>query len=136
MEVMSKDAFGTFLDNIDDCQETLPWMNGTHAHWRYWGEDKFLQFCMDKSGVTRVPTRQMVEMVPKDQNLYGLHLTISCPGHRSKFEGLVQKWHPNCSRSLTAGMHPFKTPEKWLECLKNTTENQDSKETWPFLTGY
>merc|ERR1712048_557841 len=54
MEVVSKDAFGTFLDNLDDCYETLPWKNGSAAHWRYYGEDKFMQFCMDKHGVTRV----------------------------------------------------------------------------------
>merc|ERR1712050_467789 len=77
LEVVSKGAFGTFLDNLDNCLETLPWQNGTHAHFKYYGEDKFLQFCMDKYGVTRVPSRQMVEMVPKDQNLFGLHLTIS-----------------------------------------------------------
>merc|ERR1711879_1048864 len=44
LEVISKDAFGTFLDNLDDCYETLPWKNGSHAHWRYYGEDKFMQF--------------------------------------------------------------------------------------------
>merc|ERR1712150_50643 len=120
LEVISKDAFGTFLDNIDDCLETLPWKSGDHAHWRYYGEDKFLQFCMDKHGVDRVPSRQMVETVPKSQGLYGLHLTISCPGHRTKFEGLVKKWHPNCTRSATAAMHAFRTPKAWLECLKNT----------------
>ena len=42
MEVASKDAFGTFLDNLDDCYVSLPWKNGTHAHWRYYREDQFI----------------------------------------------------------------------------------------------
>jgi len=134
LEVISKDAFGTLLDNLDDCLETLPWRNGTHAHFKYYGEDKFLQFCMDKHGITRVPSRQMVDNVPKEQNIYGLHLTVSCPGHRTKFEETIQKWHPNCSRSVTAAIHPFKTPEAWLECLKNTTQNPSSQLMWPSLT--
>merc|ERR1712048_804950 len=134
MEVVSKDAFGTFLDNLDDCYETLPWKNGSAAHWRYYGEDKFMQFCMDKHGITRVPSRQMVESVPSGENINGLHLTISCPGHRTKFQTNVMKWKPNCSRSVTAGLHPYKTPKEWLECLKNTTEIEESKKTWPFLT--
>lgn len=122
LEVMSKDAFGTFLNNMDDCLDTLPWKSATHAHFRYYGEDKFLQFCMDKHGVDRVPSRQMVDTVPKDQLIYGLHLTVSCPGHRTKFEGKMKKWHPNCTRSVTAAMHAFKTPKDYLECLKNTTQ--------------
>ena len=57
MEVASKDAFGTFLDNLVDCYETLPWKDGVHAHWKDYGEDKFMHFCMDKHGITRVPSR-------------------------------------------------------------------------------
>jgi len=122
LEVVSKDAFGTFLDNLEECKTSLPWKNAEHGHFRYYGEDKFLQFCMDKHGVDRVPSRQMVDRVPKDEKLYGIHLTVSCPGHRTKFERKVGKWNPNCTRSMTAGMHPFKTVKKWLECLKNTTQ--------------
>jgi len=123
LEVMSKDAFGTFLDNIDECDKNLPWKNADKAHFRYYGEDKFLQWCMDRHGVDKVPTRQMVETVPKDEKIYGLHLTVSCPGHRTKFERKMKKWHPNCTRSVTASMHGFKTVKDWEECFKNTTKN-------------
>jgi len=122
LEVVSKDGFGTFLDNLEECQASLPWKSAEHAHFRYYGEDKFLQFCMDKHGVARVPSRQMVDTVPKSKNLFGLHLTVSCPGHRTKFERALHKWTPNCTRSATAGMHAFKTPEQYMECLKNTTK--------------
>jgi len=123
LEVISKDAFGTFLDNIDECDKNLPWKHGDHAHFRYYGEDKFLQWCMDRHGVDKVPSRQMVDTVPKDEKIYGLHLTVSCPGHRTKFERQMKKWKPNCTRSVTASMHSFKTVKDYLECLKNTTQN-------------
>lgn len=122
LEVVSKDAFGTFLDKLEDCNQTLPWRHADHAHFRYYGEDKFLQWCMDKHGVDKVPSRQMVDHVPKDEKIYGLHLTVSCPGHRSKFERPMKKWHPNCSRSLTVSMHAFRTVKEYEECLKNTTQ--------------
>merc|ERR1712241_159949 len=101
LEVMSKAAFGTFLDNMDECLATLPYKDAKYAHFRFYGEDKFLQKCMDRHGVDRVPSRQMVDRVPKDQTLYGLHLTVSCPGHRTKSERKVGKWRPNCTRSMT-----------------------------------
>jgi len=61
LEVVSRGGFTAFLDNLDDCYNTLPWKDGTHAHFKYYGEDKFLQFCMDKLGVDKVASRQMVE---------------------------------------------------------------------------
>lgn len=122
LEVISKDGFGTFLDNMDECDNNLPWRNADHAHFQYYGEDKFLQWCMDRHGVDKIPSRQMVDTVPKDEKIYGLHLTVSCPGHRTKFERKMKKWHPNCSRSETASMHAFKTVDDYVECLKNTTQ--------------
>jgi len=121
LEVVSKVGFDTFLDKLDDCYTTLPWRAGIHTHFKYYGEDKFLQFCMDKHGVDKVASRQMVEQVPKPMNIYGLHLTVSCPGHRIKFETAIKKWKPNCTRSKTAGLHPFKTVKEWTTCFENTT---------------
>jgi len=121
LEVASIGGFGTFLDKLDDCYTTLPWKDAKYSHFKYYGEDKFLQFCMDKHGVDKVASRQMVEQVPKPMNIYGLHLTVSCPGHRTKFETAMKKWKPNCTRSKTAGLHPFKTVKDWTTCFKNTT---------------
>jgi len=121
LEVVSKDGFATFLKNLDNCHTSLPWKDGTYSHFRYYGEDKFMQFCMDKLGIDKVPSRQMVEQVPKNMQIYGLHLTVSCPAHRTKFETAMKKWKPNCTRSRTAGLHPFKTVKEWTECFKNTT---------------
>jgi len=121
LEVMSNTAFGTFLEHLEDCQRVLPWQNAVSAHFRYYGEDKFLAWCMHTYGVDKLPSLQMVETVPKDQPIQGLHLTPSCPAHRSPFELHSNKWHPNCTRAKTASMHAFRNVKNWLECYQNTT---------------
>merc|ERR1719414_939977 len=121
LEVMSNTAFGTFLEHLEDCQRVLPWQNAVSAHFRYYGEDKFLAWCMHTYGVDKLPSLQMVETVPKDQPIQGLHLTPSCPAHRSPFELHSKKWHPNCTRAKTASIHAFRTVKNWLECYQNTT---------------
>jgi hypothetical protein len=121
LEVMSNTAFGTFLDHIEDCLTVLPWQNASYAHFRYYGEDKFLAWCMQAYGVDKLPSYQMVETVPKDQPIKGLHITVSCPSHRSPFELQMKKWHPNCTRVKTPSIHSFRTVKKWVECWENTT---------------
>jgi len=121
LEVMSKTAFGTFLNHLEDCQKVLPWDNADHAHFKYYGEDKFLAWCMEAYGVDKVASKQMVERVPKDEVIQGLHLTVSCPAHRDNFKLTTGTWHPNCTRSRTASMHAFRTVKKWVQCFENTT---------------
>jgi len=120
LEVMSNVAFGTLLDKMTSCEKTLPIKNGVHAHFRYYGEDKFAAWCMEQNGVDKIPSLQVIETVPKSQPIYGLHLTVSCPGHRTNFELHKMKWHPNCTRSRTAAMHAFRTVDKWTHCLDQT----------------
>merc|ERR1712039_747635 len=122
LEVISRQAFGTFLDHLEDCQRVLPWSNADHAHFKYYGEDKFAAWCMHAYGVDKVPSMQSVESVPGGQPIYGLHVSVSCPGHRSLIDLNSTKWHPNCSRTKTAGMFAFRTVEKYLTCLQETTE--------------
>ena len=119
---MSKNAFGTCLDNMDECLATLPYKDATYAHCRYYGKDKFLQKCIGKHGVDRVPSRQMVDRVLTVQTLYGLHLAVNCPGHCTKSERTVGKWRPNCTRSATAAMHSLNTPKVYIQCLQQTTK--------------
>jgi hypothetical protein len=121
LEVMSKTAFGTFLNHLEDCQKVLSWDSADHAHFKYYGEDKFLAWCMEAYGVDKVPSLQVVERVPKNQVIQGLHLAVSCPAHRDGFKLTTAKWHPNCTRSRTASMFAYRTVEKWVQCFKNTT---------------
>merc|ERR1712151_1421283 len=122
LEVTSKNAFGTFLKNLETCHAELPVKDGVYAHFKYYGEDKFFAWCLHKHGVGRVPSRQEVTKVPVKESVYGLHLTASCPQHTTKeiADTRSKKWAPNCSRAQTAAMHPFKKPEAYLKCVKET----------------
>jgi hypothetical protein len=120
LEVISNVAFGTFLDNLDTCNVTLRPNDAYRAHFHAYGEDKFAAWCMQANGVDRVPSLQEVDTVPKNQHITGLHLTVSCPGHRTGFELHDKDWHPNCTRAKTAGLHAFRTVAKYVKCLEQT----------------
>merc|ERR1712151_722039 len=124
LEVISKVAWGIFMNNLDTCHSELPWEHGDHTHFRYYGEDKFLAWCLHLKGVGRVPSRQETLRVPLDQMIYGLHITPSCPQHTVKEvkDKNFKLFQPNCTRVRTAGMHSFKKPDKWMKCYKETTE--------------
>merc|ERR1712039_763418 len=103
LEVVSKGAFGTFLTNLEACHAELP----------------------VEDGVGRVPSRQEVIKVPIAEKIFGLHLTVSCPDHSCKEakDRRSKKWMPNCTRVKAAGMHPFKKPDVYMRCVKETMEN-------------
>jgi hypothetical protein len=44
MEVMSKEAFATFLTNMKNSPQNCPSKWNTHAHFRYYGEDFYDKF--------------------------------------------------------------------------------------------
>merc|ERR1712151_175381 len=132
LEVVSKKAMSVFLDNLDKCQTELPIKNGSYAHFRYYGEDKFMAWCMHYHGVLRIPSRQEAIRVPKNEPIRGLHMTTSCPQHHvpqimsksskpDKKSGVAAKWDPDCSRIHTAGIHQFKKLKKYMKCYKKTT---------------
>merc|ERR1712217_833586 len=132
LEVVSKNAMGAFLDNFDKCQTELPMKNASHAHFRYYGEDKFMAWCMHKHGVLRIPSRQEAIRVPKTEIIKGLHITTSCPAHSlpqtaakpvkaDKKSGAAPAWHADCKRVKTAGIHQFKKLKGFMKCYKDTT---------------
>merc|ERR1711862_725560 len=55
LEVVSTDGFNTFLSSLETCKSTLDW-KGLDPDWKYgpYGEDLFMQKCMDKVGVSKV----------------------------------------------------------------------------------
>merc|ERR1712032_1812499 len=132
LEVVSKNAMGVFLDNLDKCQTELPYKNGTYAHFKYYGEDKFMAWCMHYHGVLRIPSRQEAIRVPKTEIIKGLHITTSCPAHSlpqtaakpvkaDKKSGAAPAWHADCKRVKTAGIHQFKKLKGFMKCYKDTT---------------
>jgi hypothetical protein len=126
LEVISNLAFGKLLSNLDWCKTQLPITNGTHTHFKYYGEDKFAAWCMHKRNVSRVPSRQEVAQVPANEKIQGLHLTESCPTHTLKqvADSRSKKWMPNCTKVKTAGMHSFQKVTQYMRCLKETRQDE------------
>lgn len=125
LEVFSGLAFSKLLAHMDDCQTRLPIHDASHAHFREYGEDKFAAYCMHLEGVDKIPSRQQVDSLPEGSMIQGLHITVSCPGHRTKFARSLQKWHPNCSNTKAAGLHAFRKPKLWAKCLRETMKLDD-----------
>jgi len=120
LEVFSGLAFSKLLAHMEDCQTRLPIHDADHAHFREYGEDKFAAWCMHLENVDKIPSRQQVDTIPEDSMIQGLHITVSCPGHRTKFERTMKKWHPNCTNTKSAGLHAFRKPAKWAKCFSET----------------
>merc|ERR1712204_126779 len=102
MGVLSKSAMNTFLTNMEDCKHTLKW-DGQPM----WGEDMFLQRCMDLHGVDKVSD-------------FALTTDCICEAFRPEGEKKNKKWTPDCAVTQTPAMHPFKTPKVYFDCLKAT----------------
>jgi len=110
---MDKKASSTLAANVGNCLHELPWDKSEHSHFIFAGEDKFMQRCMDLHGVDRIPSTFEVGQGE------GLHTTITCPAHVPA-KANTTKWHPPCNTTRTAAMHPFKKPELYFTCLKQT----------------
>jgi len=122
LEVYSGLAFSKLLAHMEDCQTRLPIHVSDHAHFREYGEDKFAAWCMHLEGVDKIPSRQQVDSLPEDTMIQGLHITVTCPGHRSKFTRTLPKWHPNCTNTKAAGLHAFRKPKLWAKCFQETMQ--------------
>merc|ERR1712213_307185 len=101
-------GFSTFLANIEDCTKALNWKGkekdtGMEA----WGEDLFMQRCMDLHGVDKV-------------GVWDLTTDSMCKALRPAGQKKNEKWRPNCALTQTAAMHPFMKPYDYFECLKAT----------------
>jgi len=102
LEVLSKSAMNTFLTNMEDCKHTLKW-DGQPM----WGEDMFLQRCMDLHGVDKVSD-------------FALTTDGLCEADRPVGMKKNMKWKPDCATTQTPGMHPFLHPEDYFTCLAAT----------------
>jgi len=112
LEVVSQDGFSSFLANLETCKSTLDW-KGTDPSWEWgpWGEDLFMQKCLDKIGVPKVSNFTMTAdgACKADR-----------PKELQKVKGL--KWEPNCLDINAVSYHPFKTPAAWFKCHAETTQ--------------
>jgi hypothetical protein len=110
LEVVSQDGFSRFLANLETCKSSLDW-KGEDPNWKAgpWGEDLFMQKCLDKIGV------------PKQSNFI-ISQDGACKADRPKELQKIKnlKWKPNCYDKNAVSYHPFKHPDEYFECAQRT----------------
>merc|ERR1711870_144586 len=110
LEVVSGDGFQTFLTNLETCKATLAW-KGDDPDWKFgpWGEDLFMQRCMDKIGVAKVSNFSIVSD--------GMCKANTKNGPYFK-QGKV--FRPTCDDAKTVSYHPLLKPADYFTCLAKT----------------
>merc|ERR1712217_463521 len=112
LEVVSVDAFKSFASNLESCKGSLDW-KGTDPGWKFgpYGEDLFMQKCMDKIGVPKVSNFTIVSdgMCKYDVEYLGTYLK------KGKYT-----YSPTCDDAKTVSYHPLKKPADYFTCLAKT----------------
>jgi hypothetical protein len=112
LAVVSHDAARTYMASLDDCKASLNYLGKEKiTGFQPWGEDLFQQRCMDLHKVDKVAA-------------YDLNTDAACEAWRPEGQKKNAKWRPECSTTSTAAMHPFKKPEEYFKCLKDTDPQQ------------
>jgi len=113
LEIFSKQAFTTLVDNLESCYTSLPWKVGVHdGKYGPMGEDLFAQKCMDMMGVSR-------------QENFLLTTDGACPADRPKGQEKNKMYIPDCKGVSTPSIHPFKKPEMYAKCM------DEAASAWP-----
>merc|ERR1712217_235429 len=115
LEVVSKDGFDTFATNLESCKKTVDW-KGTDPDWKFgpYGEDLFMQKCMEKVGVSK-------------QSDFYMDADGACPAKRPKALRKSPKTsHPTCEGNQAIVIHPLKKPAEYFTCLA-VTQGLDPK---------
>jgi len=108
LEVLSHQAASTFMANLDDCKMSLNYLGREKLlHYEPWGEDVFVQRCMDLHGVDRVAA-------------FDIAADALCKGYVPEDQKKNKHWRPDCAVTKTAALHPFMTPKEYFACLKAT----------------
>jgi len=108
LEVLSHNAAGTYMKNLDDCKQALNYLGSEKITGNEpWGEDLFAQRCMDLHGVDKVQA-------------FDINTDASCAAWRPEGQKKNRKWRPDCATAQTPAIHHFKKPEEYFNCLKAT----------------
>jgi len=111
LEVMSHEATNVLTKNLEDCHAAYAPCADEGCDWKFgpWGEDVFVQRCMDKHYVDKVEA-------------FDVTLDGACPADRPADQKHNKKWHAeSCSEVTTAAVHPFKKPNEYFACLSEIT---------------
>jgi len=114
-EVVSKTGMKRFLEQFEGYYNNggKCWRNDTpecQKKWKYgpWGEDLFMQFCMDDAEVAKKEDFTLTD-------------TGTCPGMRPPAEKDNKKFVPSCTDSGVykfVAVHPLRNVSAWQDCYK------------------
>lgn len=116
LEVMTHTAVTVLTKYLENCHAVFaPCANkGCDWEWGPWGEDVFVQRCMDHHYVDK--------MEGFDMSTDG-----ACESDRPTDEKKNKKWHAtDCSQVAGAAAHPFKKPKDYFKCMSEMTGGQYS----------
>merc|ERR1712129_43425 len=113
LEVISKKGVKALVDGLDECHQSFAPCANKGCDWLLhgaWGEDVFVQKCMDHHYVDKVEALD----VTKDG---------ACRSDRPKDQRKNGKWKsPDCSVEVAAAIHPFKKPDEYFKCMSAITK--------------
>jgi len=107
LEVMSSTAAGVLTSHLEECHAAFAPCANDGCDWEYgsWGEDVFVQRCMDHHYVDKAEA-------------FDLTTDGACKSDRPDDQMKNEKWHAeDCSQVQAASVHPFKKPQEYFKCL-------------------
>jgi len=107
LEIMTKTAVKVLTKHLEECHKAFAPCANQGCDWKYgaWGEDVFIQRCMDHHYVDKVEA-------------FDVATDGACQADRPKGEEKNKKWYPtDCSQLTTATAHPLKKPAAFKKCL-------------------
>merc|ERR1712107_418043 len=115
LEVFSKAAFGTLIDNLDKCYtDILDWKTGVDGgKFGPMGEDLFAQRCMDKTGVSHIED-------------FTITADGACPADRPKDQKKNKKFKPSCKDVTAATIHPTRNQRSGCHAGRRPSSLQPS----------
>merc|ERR1712244_20070 len=110
--VMSNEATKVLTTYLEDCHSVYAPCAYDGCDWKYgaWGEDVYVQRCLDRHYVDKVEAFDMT-------------LDGACEADRPADQKKNKKWHAeDCSQVTTAAVPPFKKPADYFKCLSQMTK--------------
>jgi len=109
LEVISRKGVRALVDGLHECHDAFAPCADEGCDWKFgpWGEDVFVQRCMDHHYVDKVEA-------------FDLTKDGACASDRPKDQKKNKKWKsPDCSQEAetAASIHPFKKPQEYFKCM-------------------
>jgi hypothetical protein len=114
LEVMSKTAAQVLTDQLEDCHAQFAPCENDGCDWKFgsWGEDVFVQRCLDHHYVDKAEA-------------FDITTDGACKADRPEGEKKNKKWHSeDCSQATSVSVHPFKKPKEYFRCLGQRMQSQ------------